>query len=96
MATIKIKRGTEGDIPTLAAGEPGFTTDTYKLFVGDGATNRQIASGDVSGPAGAVADRIATFNSTTGKLIKDGGQTIAEVIAAASGGVDLLKVWNFA
>lgn len=35
--------------------------------------------GDVVGPASAVADRVATFDGTTGKLIKDGGATIAEV-----------------
>jgi len=33
----------------------------------------------VAGPASAVADRIAVFNGTTGKLIKDGGKTIAEL-----------------
>lgn len=41
-------------------------------------------SGDVVGPASALADRIATFNGTTGKLIKDGGKTIAEVESAAA------------
>lgn len=41
-------------------------------------------TGDVVGPAGAVSDRIAVFNSTTGKLIKDGGKTVAEVLARAN------------
>jgi hypothetical protein len=36
-------------------------------------------SGDVVGPAGSTADRIAAFDGTTGKLIKDGGKTIAEL-----------------
>lgn len=36
------------------------------------------ATGDVVGPASATADRIATYDGTTGKLIKDGGKTIAE------------------
>ncbi len=40
-------------------------------------------SGDVVGPASAVDDNIVTFDSTTGKLIQDGGQTIAQVISAA-------------
>ena len=43
--------------------------------------------GDVVGPAIAVNNDIAVFDGTTGKLIKDGGQTIAQVIAAA-GDVD--------
>lgn len=36
-------------------------------------------TGDVVGPASAVADHIATYDGTTGKLIKDGGVTIAQV-----------------
>lgn len=36
-------------------------------------------SADVVGPASSVAERIVTFNGTTGKLIKDGGATVAEV-----------------
>ena len=50
-------------------------------------------SGDVTGPAGAIADNIAVYNGISGKLIKDGGQTIAAVIAAAiagSGGSTIL------
>lgn len=41
-------------------------------------------TGDVTGPASAVADQIAAFNGTTGKLIKDGGKTIAQVEADAA------------
>jgi hypothetical protein len=33
--------------------------------------------GDVVGPASAVDDRVATFDGTTGKLIQDGGTTVA-------------------
>lgn len=36
-------------------------------------------TGDVVGPSGAIANNLAVFNGTTGKLIKDGGKTIAEV-----------------
>lgn len=36
-------------------------------------------SGDVVGPASATDDNIATFDTTTGKLIQDGGATIAQV-----------------
>ena len=35
--------------------------------------------GDVVGPAVAVTTRIATYNGTTGKIIQDGGATIAQV-----------------
>lgn len=40
-------------------------------------------AGDVVGPASAVTSRIAAFDGTTGKLLKDGGKTIAEVEAAS-------------
>ena len=44
-------------------------------------------AGDVFGPGSVILDRIAVFNGTTGKLIKDGGYTIASLLAAA-GDVD--------
>lgn len=43
----------------------------------------QTSSGDVNGPAVAVNLDIAVFDGVTGKLIKDGAMTIAQVIAAA-------------
>ena len=36
-----------------------------------------IGAGDVVGPASAVNENIAVFDTTTGKLIKDGGATVA-------------------
>lgn len=55
-------------------------------------------SGDVVGPASAVTDRIATFNGTTGKLVKDGGKTIAVVLsdAATEAGADATTKANAA
>jgi hypothetical protein len=41
-------------------------------------------AGDVTGPAGAVADRIAIYNGTTGKIIKDGGKLISDLALLAS------------
>lgn len=41
-------------------------------------------TGDVVGPASAVDDRIATFDGVSGKLIQDGGSTIANVLARAN------------
>ena len=43
-------------------------------------------SGDVVGPASAVDEQIAVYDGTTGKLIKDGGYTIADLIAMMGGG----------
>ena len=41
-------------------------------------------SGDVVGPISAIDERIAVFDGITGKLIKDGGKTIAETLARAN------------
>lgn len=43
MATIKFRRGALASIPTLAAGEPGWATDTQYLYVGTGSGNIKIA-----------------------------------------------------
>ena len=42
--------------------------------------------GDVVGPSSSVDDRIVTFDSTTGKLVQDGGKTIADVESGAASG----------
>jgi hypothetical protein len=43
-----------------------------------------LGTGDVVGPASAVNENIAVFDTTTGKLLKDGGTTIAAILAAVS------------
>lgn len=48
-------------------------------------TNLSSGTGDVVGPSSAVNNRIAVFDGTTGKLIKDGGSTIAEIVAGSGG-----------
>lgn len=36
---IQIKRGLYANLPTLLEGEPAFTTDTEKLYIGTGSEN---------------------------------------------------------
>ena len=76
--TLTLAAGTNITITTNAG------TDTVTIAASGG------GSGDVVGPGSAVNDRIAVFDGTTGKLIKDGGQTIAG-ISASGGGVVLLE-----
>jgi hypothetical protein len=42
---LRLKKRLAANLPTLAAGEPAFTTDTKKLYIGDGTTNTEIGSG---------------------------------------------------
>lgn len=40
--TIQFKRGALSGLPSLAAGEPGFTTDQFRLYVGSAGGNRLV------------------------------------------------------
>lgn len=73
--------GAVGDLQSFPGGTTNFlrADGTFAAPPGGGG-----GTGDVSGPASAVADRIAVFDGTTGKLIKDGGKTIAQVETAAA------------
>lgn len=44
------------------------------------------SAGDVLGPGGSVDENIAVFDGTTGKLIKDGGMSIADILALSGTG----------
>ena len=61
----------------------GVTTPPEPWPGGGGGGGGGGGTGDVVGPAGATADAIALYDGTTGKLIKDSGQTIALVITDA-------------
>lgn len=54
-ATILIKRGHEANLPTLEEGEPAFTTDSFKVFVGSSAGNKEIGGSGGSGGATTLA-----------------------------------------
>ena len=40
--TIQVRRGANASLPTLNAGEFGFSTDTYQTYIGDGAANHEL------------------------------------------------------
>lgn len=71
--------------PTLFADSIGlwWSDDTSAFSLWDGTTWHALGggggSGDVVGPASSVADHVALFDGTTGKLLKDGGKTIAQI-----------------
>lgn len=58
-----------GALPTSAAGIVAIFSRT-----GDN------GAGDTSGPASSVGDNVATFNGTTGKVLKDSGVGIASLV----------------
>ena len=44
---IQIRRGANADLPTLNAGELGFSTDTHQTYIGDGAANHELLTSPV-------------------------------------------------
>lgn len=88
MATLKFSAfpdaaaldGTEQLAGLQAAANVLMLLDDIKAYILTGIGG---GAGDVVGPASAVTARIATFDGVTGKLIQDGGKTIADVIADA-------------
>lgn len=40
--TIQVRRGANASLPTLNAGEFGFSTDTYQIYIGDGSNNHEL------------------------------------------------------
>ena len=67
---IKIKRGLKSGIPTLVSGEPGWCTDTFELYVGDGATNRFIGSPDVLLKAGGTMSGFLVLHADPDSAMK--------------------------
>lgn len=67
----------------------GALTGTWKYAFGGlpGTAGPQgpagTGSGDVTGPAGAVDSQIAVFDGTTGRLLKDSGQSVSSVVSEA-------------
>ena len=54
------------------------TDKQITVFTG---SNITAGGGDMGGPASSTDENIAVFDGITGKLVKDGGQTIAELEA---------------
>lgn len=63
--------GLKGLVPAQVSGDAG------KFLNGAGAWSTPVGAGDVTGPASAVNNHVVFFDSTTGKLIKDSGLTLA-------------------
>ena len=75
---VALQETTGNPPPTLPTTETAFWQLTA-IKGTDGA-----GTGDVVGPESSVADRLAVFNGTTGKLIKDGGVLVSDLATVAS------------
>lgn len=72
-----------GNVQTLAAGQPASVTrrqiDADTVALDFAIPKGADATGDVTGPSGATAGRLAAFDGQTGKVLKDSGVDAAFV-----------------
>ena len=91
--SIRIRRGAAAGLPTLADGEPGFTTDTYLLYVGQGGVNRLING---TGTVTSVGLSMPSIFSVSGSPVTASGtltaalatQVANTIFAGPSSGAD--------
>ncbi len=83
--TIQVRRGANASLPTLNAGEFGFSTDTKQLYIGDGATNYELTGiiSDHGALAGLTDDDHSQYSFLNGR---SGGQVL---IGGTASGDDL-------
>lgn len=97
---IQIRRDTAADWtsnnPTLAAGEIGFESDTYKLKIGDGTTawtslayGPTTAAGAITALNNATENELVTVGSTTTELDAESNLTYNGTTFTATAAVDL-------
>jgi hypothetical protein len=66
---LQIKRGAKASIPTLAAGELAFCTDTFELFGGTGSANKFLGGGAAAWPITVTGNIANTLLSAAGDVI---------------------------
>ena len=72
--TIQVKRGANASLSTLNSGEFGFSTDSHQVYIGDGATNHELAQiADLTTTSGALQTNIdGKDNYTSWSFAVDG------------------------
>jgi hypothetical protein len=72
--TIRVKRGTLVNLPTLQEGEPGWTTDTHAFYMGDDTGNVKITPTVVAVNATCteINSAVALLNQIRAALITNG------------------------
>lgn len=81
MSDLNVVLIPNGTVKSVVLTPQGPVECSVVVVINENTTSGGPGLGDVVGPSYSVTNRIAAFNGTTGKLIKDGGKTIAEVLS---------------
>ena len=84
---LQFKRGVLANLPALRAGEPGFTTDSYDLYVGidsTSANNQLVGSGrfwsDGGPTAGSGVNLVEATNNGTSFITLASPASLAGIV----------------
>ncbi len=72
--SIQLYHGARSGLPALLENEPGYATDTRELFIGSGAGNVLLASGDAAGgtfPAVRLKEKTVSGSALNGMIFED-------------------------
>jgi len=83
---MKAYRGVAASLPTLEAGQLGFTTDTEVVYIGDGATNHQLMMASVH------VHQVAHGLSVGNVIYCSGANAYTKANAAAAATADVVGV----
>lgn len=81
--TIQLKRGTFATLPTLGNGEPGWCSDNFKLYIGQGGVNKLVGEADFLKLAGGTLSGALILNADPSEALH--AATKQYVDATASG-----------
>lgn len=84
--SLKIKRGLAAGLPALTDGEPGWTTDTFKLYVGQGGVSKLVGEADFLKLSGGTLTNFLTLHANPSSALHAVTKQYAD---ALSGGVDV-------
>lgn len=83
---LKIKRGLAAGLPALNDGEPGWTTDTFKLYVGQGGVSKLVGEADFLKLAGGTLTGALTLSADPTNALHAATKQYVDAVAT---GLDL-------
>lgn len=83
---LKIKRGLAAGLPALNDGEPGWTTDGFRLYVGQGGVSKLVGEADFLKLAGGTLTGALTLNADPSSALHAATKQYVDGVAS---GLDL-------
>jgi len=83
---LKIKRGLAAGLPALTDGEPGWTTDTFKLYVGQGGVSKLVGEADFLKLSGGTLTNFLTLHADPTNALHSATKQYVDAVAS---GLDL-------